>query len=115
MNNSSPHPSPSPSLHESESTTLQRLISHFVAAKRSLSATSHVYRVNDIVDSARELIEETAILSAKNAFLLRGVNEEANALGAVREALDGVFKEGNGEFKVRVMELCLGPEAARLV
>lgn len=100
MTSPSPHPSPAASLHESESLTLERLITHFVAAKRSLSATSHVYRANEIVDTARSLVEECAVLGAKNAFLERGVNEEANALTAVRAGLDDVAKHAHDEFTV---------------
>lgn len=95
--------SPASSLHVSESATLSKLIAHFVAAKRSLAATNHVYRANDIVDTARSLIEECAILGAKNHFLQRGVNDEANALTAVRDGLDSVARVTNDEFKVSLV------------
>lgn len=96
MNSSS---SPRPSFQESESATLERLISYFVAAKRSLSATAHVYRAHEIVDAARSLVEEAAVLGARNAFLERGVNEEASALGAVRDGLDSIGRDAGEGFK----------------
>lgn len=92
--------SPQPSFLASESETLERLVSHFVAAKRSLSATAHVYRANEIVDTARSLIEEAAVLEAKNAFLERGVNEEANVLVAVKDGLDGIGRDANNALGV---------------
>ncbi|KAL1303964.1 hypothetical protein AAFC00_000411 [Neodothiora populina] len=105
MNASSPHgPSPSPphSLHESETTNLERLVAYFVAAKRSLSATAHVYRANHLVDCSRSLVEECAFLGAKNAFLERRVNEEADTLAAVRDGLDNVARDAHDEFRVKV-------------
>lgn len=96
-------PSPQPSIHES--TTLERLVSHFVAAKRSLSATSHVYRANELVSTGRRLVEDSAVLGAKNAFIRHGVGEEANALISVRNALDGVGTDADIDFKVRNLAL----------
>lgn len=95
-----PQQSPTHSLDASDSPTLERLVSHFVAAKRSLSATSHVYRANDIVGTARHLVEEAAVLGAKNAFLKRGIHEEANALGAVKAGLRSVGKDAHKDFNV---------------
>lgn len=91
-------PSPQPSIHES--TTLERLVSHFVAAKRSLAATAHIYRANDIVSTGRSRVEESAVLAAKNAFLRHGVGEEANALISVRNGLDSVGTDADIDFKV---------------
>ncbi|GAB7347327.1 hypothetical protein MBLNU459_g4271t1 [Dothideomycetes sp. NU459] len=95
--------SPQPSIRES--TTLERLVSQFVAAKRSLSATAHVYRANEIVSTGRSLVEETAVLGAKNAFLRRGVGDEANALVAVRNGLDSVGTGADVDFKSIVQSL----------
>lgn len=79
---------------------LERLVQHFVAAKRSLASTALVSRAHDVVTTARTLVEETAVLTAKNAFIRRGVLEEANVLVAVRDALDGVGRDGDVDFKV---------------
>ncbi|KAF1351145.1 autophagy-related protein 17 [Delphinella strobiligena] len=105
MTSPSSHQSPAQSLNASESASLERLISHFVAAKRSLSATGHVYRANEIVDTARRFVEECAVLGAKNAFLERGVNEEANALSSVRDGLDSVAKDADEDFRAKVRSL----------
>ena len=79
---------------------LERLVQHFVAAKRSLSSTALVARAHDVVTTARHLVEESAVLSAKNAFLRQGVLEEANVLVAVRDGLDSIGRETDVDFKV---------------
>jgi autophagy-related protein 17 len=87
--------SPSRSIDE-----LERLVHHFVAAKRSLSSTASVSRAHHVVITARRLVEETAVLSAKNAFVRQGVLEEANVLVAVRDGLDSIGRETDVDFKV---------------
>jgi autophagy-related protein 17 len=89
------HASPSRSIDE-----LERLVHHYVAAKRSLSSIALVSRAHNIVTTARCLVEETAILSAKNAFVRQGVLEEANVLVAVRDGLDSIGRETDVDFKV---------------
>lgn len=79
---------------------LERLVLHFVAAKRSLSSTASVSRAHHVVTTARRLVEETAVLSAKNAFVRQGVLQEANVLVAVRDGLDTVGRETDVDFKV---------------
>lgn len=93
-----PHDSPSHSYEETP--TLERLVTHFLAAKRSLSSTDQVYRANEIVNGARSHIEESAVLQAKNTFLRKGVDEEVHALHSVRDGLDTVGRTAELEFKV---------------
>lgn len=80
--------------------TLEELVAHFVAAKRSLSSVSHVWRANEIVTSARAALEEDAVLSAQNAFVKRAVDEQVNALEAIRHGVEQTAVEGQAEFKV---------------
>ncbi|KAI4720885.1 APG17-domain-containing protein [Aureobasidium sp. EXF-10727] len=94
MSEQSEQASPSRSIDE-----LERLVQHFVAAKRSLSSTALVSRAHDVVTTARRLVEETAVLSAKNAFVRQGVLEEANVLVAVRDGLDSIGRETDVDFK----------------
>jgi autophagy-related protein 17 len=95
MSEQSEQASPSRSIDE-----LERLVQHFVAAKRSLSSTASVSRARHVVTTARRLVEETAVLSAKNAFVKQGVLEEANVLVAVRDGLDSIGRETDVDFKV---------------
>ena len=79
--------------------TLARLINHFLLAKRSLSSTSFVYRANELVTTSRTLIEEIAILNARNAYSSRDAEESVGILAKVK---GGITKEGNsvgGEFE----------------
>ena len=95
MSEQSEQASPSRSIDE-----LERLVQHFVAAKRSLSSTASVERAHHVVTTARRLVEDTAVLSAKNAFVRQGVLEEANVLVAVRDGLDSIGRETDVDFKV---------------
>jgi hypothetical protein len=67
--------------------TLQDLINHFVASKRALNTQTVLWRANDLVHTARQLLEENAVLAAK-------------ALEAVRRGIDVVEAEITVEFKV---------------
>ncbi|KAM3416937.1 Autophagy-related protein 17 [Cercospora zeina] len=84
---------------------LQDLVVHFVDAKKSLSATSHVYRANELVTNSRALIEEIAILSAKNTYARRGLDEQVSTLDAIREALVDDETKISDEFDVTIADL----------
>lgn len=98
--------SPSSSYHEAS--PLDRLVTHFVAAKRSLSSIALLYRANDIVKDARSHIEEVAVLRAKNTFVKDGAKQEIHVLYSVKDALDGISKEAQVDFQV-------GPNTSTLV
>jgi autophagy-related protein 17 len=80
--------------------TLEDLVNHFVASKRALNTQTVLWRANEIVTSARELLEENAILTAKNASIRNIVDEQVNALEAVRRGIDVVEADVQTEFKV---------------
>ncbi|KAI5199236.1 APG17-domain-containing protein [Aureobasidium subglaciale] len=86
---------------------LEGLVQHFVAAKRSLSSATLISRAHDIVTTARALVEETAVLTAKNAFVRQGVLEEANVLVAIRDGLDNIGRETDVDFKAVIHQLDL--------
>ncbi|PIA94917.1 Autophagy-related protein 17 [Cercospora beticola] len=101
----SPSPSPprSPVTHHLPG--LQDLVVHFVDAKKSLSATSHVYRANEVVTNSRALIEEIAVLNAKNTYARRGLDEQVSTLEAIREALVDDGTKISDEFDVTIADL----------
>ena len=101
----SPSPSPPQSPTVDQTPVLQDLIAHFIDAKRSLSATSHVYRANELVTSSRSLIEEIAILNAKNIYARRGLDEQVETLRAIREALVDDGNKISDEFDTTLVEL----------
>ena len=81
--------------------TLEHLVNYFLASKRSLSSTTHVWRANELVTAAREALEENAVLAAKNAFVRRAISEQVTAVEAVRTGIETVATEGKDEFKVQ--------------
>ncbi|EME45613.1 hypothetical protein DOTSEDRAFT_71344 [Dothistroma septosporum NZE10] len=84
---SSPPPPDSPEASYEGPPTLERLVVHFVSAKRSLNSTSYVFRANELVTSSRSLVEEIAVLNARNAFAKRGLDEQVDTLDAIRDAI----------------------------
>jgi autophagy-related protein 17 len=74
-------------------------VSLFVASKRALNSQTVLWRANDIVNSARELLEENAVLAAKNAALRNIVEQQVDALEAVRRGIDVAEAEVQAEFK----------------
>lgn len=96
----SPSASASPNSSMHNPPTIERLVSHYLSAKRSLSSISHVRRANDMVTNARALIEESAILQAKNVFVRRGVDQQLGVLRHVRESVDRVGEDAEVQFKV---------------
>ncbi|PWY89427.1 hypothetical protein BO94DRAFT_35166 [Aspergillus sclerotioniger CBS 115572] len=77
---------------------LEALISHLVAAKRSLSSINHVWRANEIVTSARSTLEESVVISARTGFLRRGLNNQLRLLYSVRSEVEEVSLRGRSEF-----------------
>ncbi|KAF1919501.1 autophagy-related protein 17 [Ampelomyces quisqualis] len=79
--------------------TLDDLITHFVAAKRSLNTQTVLWRANAIVNTARDLLEENAVLAAKNTSIRNIVDQQVDALEAVRRGIDVIEAEVTVEFK----------------
>lgn len=96
------------SLDESSRTTLERLLDFLLAAKRSLSATSQVWRANEIVSSARDALTESVLVRARSAFLREGIAEQVKLLYAIKGGVDRVAHRGRTEFEVRVGTLLPG-------
>jgi autophagy-related protein 17 len=96
--------SPSNSQSHSEShpdVSLQTLVSHLLASKRSLSSIDTVWRANEIVTAARAALEESVILGARTDFLRNGISGQVKILKKVRGGVEGVYKDGQRDFKVR--------------
>jgi autophagy-related protein 17 len=77
-------------------------VNHFVASKRSLNTQTVLWRANDIVNTARQLLEENAVLSAKNTSIHNIVEQQVDALEAVRRGIDVFDAEITVEFKVQL-------------
>ncbi|KAI9723318.1 MAG: hypothetical protein M1812_001201 [Candelaria pacifica] len=81
------------------------LVSHLLASKRSLSSVSHVWRANELVTSARALLEDSVVLGARTAFIRQGVEEQVKILQNVRNGVEVVAREGQTEFKKVLRDL----------
>jgi autophagy-related protein 17 len=108
---SSSEVSPSPPTSPQQSSayhgepSLERLVLHFVAAKKSLTATQHVYRATELATSSRALIEEIAALNAKNSYARRGVDEQLETLREIRAAVADAGEHAGDEFKQTIASL----------
>ena len=88
--------SPSTSFHAEPS--LQRLTTHFVTAKRSLSTTHHVFRANELVTASRALVEEIAVLNARNEYAGREADDGVRMLEDVKWHIEKRGGDTQSEF-----------------
>ncbi|KAL6711497.1 Autophagy-related protein 17 [Coniothyrium glycines] len=79
--------------------TLAELVQHFVASKRSLNTQTVLWRANDIVNTARALLHENAVLAAKNTAISNLVEQQVDTLEAVRRGMHVLGTEVATEFK----------------
>lgn len=84
---------------------LETLITHLVAAKRSLSSIYHVSRAHEIVNTARSALEESVVVSARTGFLRRGQKNQIRLLYNVRTEIDNISQRGRAEFASVLQEL----------
>lgn len=83
------------------SLTLEELIEHFVASKRSLASISHVWQANEIVATAKTQIEDIATINAKSGFLRKSIERQLVTLQSIKGGLDEVGRDVHADFKVR--------------
>ncbi|KAL8659282.1 MAG: hypothetical protein Q9202_007200 [Teloschistes flavicans] len=83
----------------------ETLVSHLVAAKRSLSSIDHVWRANEIVNSTRAYLESSVITSARTAFLRAGISAQVHTLEQVHHHSKAVEREGAEEYQEVVRTL----------
>ncbi|GAB1741443.1 hypothetical protein NU219Hw_g6674t1 [Hortaea werneckii] len=98
----SPSPPASPEASNQqllEPPSLERLVLHFIHAKRSLSASALLSRVGELVTGSRSLLEEIAVLNARNAFARRAVDEQVETLAAIRHSVGDVGDSATDEFQ----------------
>lgn len=84
---------------------LDTLISHLLAAKRSLSAINHVWRANEIVTASRSALEESVVVSSRTGFLRRGLNGQLRLLYNVRSEVEKLSYRGREEFSQALKNL----------
>jgi len=87
--------------------SLQTLVDHLLASKRSLTSINTVWRANEIVTSARLALEESVVLNARTEFLRSGISEQVKVLRKVRGSIENVYTEGQRDFKVNQYAIML--------
>ena len=83
-------PSPSP--------TLETLVQHLLAAKRSLACLEHVSRANVIVTDTRQALQSHTILNARATFIRNGSQAQTGILDSVRSQTNAIAQETATEF-----------------
>ncbi|KAI4222023.1 MAG: hypothetical protein L6R36_006468 [Xanthoria steineri] len=78
--------------------SLDTLVSHLVASKRSLSSIEHVWRANEIVTSTRLHLEASVITSARTSFLRAGITTQLHTLQRVHAHSKAIETEGAEEY-----------------
>ncbi|KAI4266093.1 MAG: hypothetical protein L6R38_008961 [Xanthoria sp. 2 TBL-2021] len=78
--------------------SLDTLVSHLVASKRSLSSIEHVWRANEIVTSTRLHLEASVITSARTSFLRAGITTQLHNLQGVHAHSKAIEAEGAEEY-----------------
>ncbi|EMC93855.1 hypothetical protein BAUCODRAFT_75053 [Baudoinia panamericana UAMH 10762] len=101
----SPSPPPSQEASFHGVISLEHLVRHFVTAKKSLSSTTHVWRANELVTSSRTLIEEIAVLNARNAFARKGVDDQIDILYTLKHGVAQVGEVAADEFQATIASL----------
>ncbi|KAI6247167.1 Autophagy-related protein [Erysiphe necator] len=78
--------------------SLDKLVSHLLAAKLSLASIKTVSRANEIVISARAALEECAVVTARTNFLRKGIKNQAATLRQLRAGIVAVYDQGQKDF-----------------
>jgi hypothetical protein len=97
----SPVASPGSSGELDREPDLEEIVGFFISAKRSIgSAASYATRTHEIVNEARNLLEQSAVLLPKNTFVRASVVEQVYNLEAAQMCVKEVQSRAQKEFKV---------------
>ncbi|KAI5289917.1 autophagy protein 17 [Ascosphaera aggregata] len=91
--------------HQSEPVSVDTLIRHLVHAKRHLSSIAQLYRAQNIVQLARQSLQDSVIISSRTIFLRRGLNDQLSLLYAIRQRMEDVLAKGKHELGETIAEL----------
>ena len=91
---------------------LDTLVTHLLAAKRSLACIAHVARANALITSTHAALETHTILRARTAFIHRGAAAQAQLLARVHAHARRAAARTSAAFRAAVG--AAGDEEARL-
>jgi autophagy-related protein 17 len=86
--------------HAAPPVSIETLVEHLLAAKRSLSTMTLILRADEIARLARASHEESVILAAESEYLRRGIAGQLGLLSRVQRALTRTKEGGKREFKM---------------
>ena len=81
------------------------LLQHLLNSKRSLASINDVWRANEICNSARKALENSAVLSARFAFLRTSISSQLELLGDVHRKSKITANRCKNEFETTVQSL----------
>ena len=84
---------------------LSRLLSHLLAAKRSLSSIDYAHQATNILSSARADLESTTILKARTSFLQQSLASQLRILRGIQYELEEVVHGAQAEYSSILKEL----------
>lgn len=90
--------------------TVESLVDHLLAAKKSLSSMTLVLRANDITQLARKTYEEIIVLNAQSEFLHHALADQVRLLLNVRRGLTRTYDGAKHEFSQIVHTLDIANE-----
>lgn len=101
-----PDESPAASLHNpSSDISIDTLISHLVASKRSLSSIALVQNATTILSDARSALESTTVLAARSTYLRRSLASQAKILKGVQYELEASIHTIGQDFRGVLQQL----------
>lgn len=89
----------------SPSPSLDTLVAHLLAAKRSLSCVEHVFRANLLVTNTRQALQAHTITTARTVFIRNGSQSQTEILDHVRNHTNGIAQDTSSEFDVVIQSL----------
>ncbi|KAK0631115.1 autophagy-related protein 17 [Bombardia bombarda] len=84
---------------------VELLVRHLLEAKRALSSITQVMQANHLTHNARQMHEESVILTAQTAFLRHNIAEQQRILRKVRRGMTHVYENGSKEFEDLIVTL----------
>ena len=91
-------------------TTLDVLISHLLASKRSLNSIHIVHHATNVLSEARNALEATTVLAARTNYLRRSFADQLKILQKVQFELEDVSRSTQVEISTALQELDFADE-----
>lgn len=85
--------------------TLEELVTHLLAAKRSLSSVEHVSHAKDLATSTRRNLEDHTVLASRTFFLWNGCKAQIAVLEQVRDHTQSIAFDSGIEYSTVIRNL----------